>query len=52
VAELLLRQLAERGLGVTEEQRAVVTSCEDFGRLLRWMARVPSATTVEDVLSS
>jgi Uma2 family endonuclease len=51
VAELLLRQLAERGLAVTEEQRAQVTSCEDFGRLLGWLARVPSATSVEEVLS-
>jgi Uma2 family endonuclease len=52
MAELLLLQLAERGLAVTDEQRARVTSCEDFGRLLRWMARASSAVTAEDVLSS
>jgi Uma2 family endonuclease len=52
LAELLLRRLAERGLAVTEEQRAQVTACEDFDRLLRWMERASSAATTEDALSA
>jgi len=52
MAERLLRRLAERGLTITEGQRAQVTSCEDEGRLLDWLERASSAPTVEDVLSS
>lgn len=51
LADLLLRGLAERGLAVTEEQRARVTACEDFARLLRWAERASSAPTTEDALS-
>jgi Uma2 family endonuclease len=51
VAEVLLRRLSERGLTLTAEQRLQVTSCEDFGRLLRWMERASSAPTAEEVLS-
>jgi hypothetical protein len=52
VAESLLRRLAERGLALSEEQHRRVVSCEDFGRLLRWLDRASSSATAEDVLSA
>ncbi len=51
VVELLLRRLGERGFTLTAEQRLQVTSCADFGRLLRWMEQASSVLTVEDALS-
>jgi Uma2 family endonuclease len=52
VIDLLLRRLAERGLALTEAQRAHVLACDDFGRLLRWLDLASSAPTAEDVLSA
>jgi Uma2 family endonuclease len=52
MAEGVLRTLAARGIAVTEEQRARVTSCEDFERLVRWVTGAPSASTAEALLSS
>lgn len=52
VIELLLRRLAERGLALTEPQRAQVLECDDFGRLLRWLDLASSASTAEDILST
>src|SRR5689334_9733832 len=52
MAERVLRRLAERGLTLTDGQRAMVMSCEDEGRLLDWLERASSAATASDVLSS
>jgi Uma2 family endonuclease len=52
VIELLLRRLGERGLTLTEQQRAQVLACDDFGRLLRWLDLASSAATTEDILSA
>ena len=51
VIELLLRRFAERGLALTEEQRAQVLGCDDFGQLLRWLDLASSAPTAEEILS-
>lgn len=48
----VLSQLADRGLAVTDEQRMRIERCQDFGRLLTWIARAGSAPTTEDLLSS
>ena len=50
--DLLLRWLAQRGLALTEQQRAQVLECADLGRLLRWLDLASSAPTIEDVLSA
>lgn len=52
VIEGILRRLAERDLVLTEQQRAQVRACDDFGRLLRWLELASSAPTVEDILST
>jgi Uma2 family endonuclease len=50
-ARLLLQQLEQRGLALTEEQRARVQGCEDLTVLAAWMARVPTAATGDEVLA-
>jgi Uma2 family endonuclease len=52
MVERLLRRLAERGLSVTDAQRARVMACEDEGLLLDWLERASAAPSVDDVLSS
>jgi hypothetical protein len=51
MVELLLRQLADRGLDVTEEQRSRIARCDDLSQLVRWLGRAMSATAVAEVLA-
>lgn len=49
--EIILRQLAARGIAVTEEQHARMAACDDLGQLLGWVARASSAASTEELLS-
>src|SRR5262249_36598098 len=51
LAERILRRLAERGLAVTDAQRAQVIARDDDNRLLDWLERAASAPTTGDALS-
>lgn len=50
-ARLLLQQIEQRGITLTEEHRARVLACEDLTLLATWMARVPTAATADEVLA-
>ncbi len=52
IVERILRRMGDRGLLLSDPQRARVMACEDFGQLLDWLDRAGSAATVEDVLAS
>jgi Uma2 family endonuclease len=52
VAERVLARLAERGLPVTDAQRAQVLACDDERRLFDWLERAAAAPTAEAALSS
>jgi Uma2 family endonuclease len=52
LARVLLETMAARGLALTEEQRREVAACDDFDRLLRWVARAATVATAEGVLSA
>ncbi|GAA2503440.1 hypothetical protein GCM10010393_39880 [Streptomyces gobitricini] len=50
-AEALLIVLEQRGLGIPEETRDRITSCDDPELLRRWLARAVTAPSVEDVFA-
>jgi Uma2 family endonuclease len=51
VVERVQRRLSERGIALTEAQRATLHGCEDFDRLLRWLENAASAATAEELFS-
>jgi len=52
LAAELLRRLADRGLAVSDEQRARIDACDDIGRIVRWLERARAASSVEEALSA
>ncbi|MFC6934536.1 hypothetical protein ACFQHO_32155 [Actinomadura yumaensis] len=49
-AKALLLVLAAHGIEISEEQREMVTGCQDTAVLEEWLKRVATAETIEDVL--
>jgi hypothetical protein len=50
-AEAILLVLEARGLEVTAEERAHVTSCTDLVQLSAWIARAATVTTTSELFS-
>ena len=46
----VLRAFAERGIAITDAQRAAVEDCSDGDTLLRWLFRAATAHSYEEVV--
>jgi hypothetical protein len=50
-AEDILRVLSVRGLTVSDDDRARITTCTDLDTLMTWFDRSLTATTAEDLFA-
>ena len=51
-AEAILTVLAARGVLITDETRARITSCRDLSQLDEWLRRAMTASSIEGVFTS
>ena len=47
----VLRQLAQKGFVLTEQQRLHIQTCTDLAQLDRWLDRVLAVTSLAEVLA-